>query len=215
MARRSIPGWIPISKIARIYPFSREALAEMVRRGSVRILFNQHDLMQFQLGITPDASLSKLIVSSSLLEWVAVDMPGCPDHERQFVVDLLLEGEPSVRILVNQGDLAYALMLTAEMALRNNPDTPWALAPEWLTIRDAALLSGMDEATIQHLAETGEIETRASDGWIWKPSLGRWIQDFAEASIGYRSVLVRGKPTYAVSGIEAPLPFYQGPFQEK
>ena len=55
----------------------------------------------------------------------------------------------------------------------------WLAAPDWLTIPEAAWLSGHDEDTIERLVWEGDVDTRREgDGWL----IDKWsLHDFQEA----------------------------------
>jgi len=66
------------------------------------------------------------------------------------------------------------------MERRITPVT-WALAPEWLTIAEAAELSGFDPELLQHLIEDGGVDAeQLGDRWlIEKQSLREYQEALA------------------------------------
>jgi excisionase family DNA binding protein len=66
------------------------------------------------------------------------------------------------------------------MERRITPVT-WALAPEWLTIAEAAELSGFDRELLQHLIEDGGVDAeQLGDRWlIEKQSLREYQEALA------------------------------------
>lgn len=62
----------------------------------------------------------------------------------------------------------------------------WTFAPEWLTLAEAAELSGYDEATLRWLVADADIDTREEAGMLLIDKVS--LREFQEALLDLRAL---------------------------